>query len=259
MNYAALTDLLDFGEGGFVALVLVLMRVGAIAALLPGFGEQNIPMRIRLLVTLAFTAIVWPSVAATLPGGQTLAQMPGLMVTEAAIGLLIGISIRLLVLALQLAGSIAAQSVSISQIAGAGATPDPMPAMGNLLVMTGLALVMALGLPEKVALAMIDSYRIFPAGLMPSGGDVASWGVAHVAASFALALTMAAPFLVASFAYNVGLGAINRAMPSLMVAFIGAPLITGVAILLLGLAAPTILLVWSGRMDMVLGNPMGAP
>lgn len=259
MNYEALTGLLDYSEAGFVALVLVLMRVGAIATLLPGFGEQNIPMRLRLLVTLAFTAIVWPAVAPTVTGVQTLAQMPALMIIEALIGLLIGISIRLLVLALQLAGSIAAQSVSVSQIAGAGATPDPMPAVGNLLVITGLALVMALGLHMKAAMAIIESYQVIPVGLLPSGSDVAQWGVAHVASAFALALTLAAPFLVTSFAYNVGLGAINRAMPSLMVAFIGAPLITGVAILLLALAAPTMLLVWNERVDLILANPMGPP
>lgn len=259
MNMEALAALLDFSQPGFVGLVLVLMRVGAVSALLPGFGEQSIPMRVRLLVTLAFTAIVWPVVAGQMPQSVSVAQMPGLMVTEAAVGLLIGISIRLLVLALQLAGSIAAQSTSVTQIAGAGVTPDPMPAVGNLLVMTGLALVLATGLHVKAALAMIESYRIVPAGLLPAGSDVAEWGVARVSSAFALAFTLSGPFLVASFAYNLGLGAINRAMPTLLVAFVGAPLITGVAILLLALGAPVMLLVWNGQMDAVLGNPLGLP
>jgi len=256
MNLDALAQLLDFTQPAFVALVLVFTRVGAIATLLPGFGEQHIPMRVRLLVALSFTAIVWPAVSNAIPA-VTLAEMPLEILTEAAIGLLIAIAIRLMVLALQLAGSIAAQSVSISQIAGSGATPDPMPAIGNLLTMTGITLILASGLHIKVAMAIIDSYRIFPAGALPSGGDAATWGVARVSASFALALTLASPFLVASFAYNAGLGAINRAMPSLMVAFIGAPLITAVAILLLLLSAPLLLTVWGAAMDAVLANPAG--
>ncbi len=255
---AALVRLLDFSEPAFVGLVLVFARVGAISALLPGFGEQSLPIRVRLLVALAFTAIVWPAVAGTMPRAG-LAVMPVLIVIEAGIGILIGISIRLLVLALQLAGSIAAQSTSITQIAGAGVTPDPMPAVGNLLVLTGLALVLASGLHIKAAMAIIDSYRILPAGLVPSGGDVATWGVARVSQSFALAFTLAGPFLVASFAYNLGLGAINRAMPTLLVAFVGAPLITGVAIILLLLGAPVMLQVWSGQMDRVLASPLALP
>ncbi len=253
----ALVELLDFSEPAFTGAVLVLMRVGAVTSLLPGFGEQSIPMKIRLLVALAFTAIVWPVVSPTL--AIPMSDLPLTMVKEAMIGLMIGISIRILVMALQLAGSIAAQSTSISQVAGAGATPDPMPAVGNLLVMTGLALVLVSGLHIKAASAMIESYNILPVGTLPAGSDVASWGTAHVSAAFALALSLAAPFVVASFAYNVGLGAINRAMPSLMVAFIGAPAITAGAILLLLLAAPTMLIFWNEHMNAVLANPLGMP
>ena len=44
--------------------ILVFVRVGAIAALLPGFGEQVIPARVRLGVAFAFALVVWPMVAA---------------------------------------------------------------------------------------------------------------------------------------------------------------------------------------------------
>lgn len=240
-----------------VSAFLVFMRVGSVASLLPGFGEQSIPMRIRLLVALAFTAIVWPVVSGSFD--ISMQNMPVAMLTESAIGIMIGISIRLVVMALQLAGSIAAQSTSVSQIAGASATPDPMPAIGNILVMAGLALVLVSGLHVKAAVAMITSYEIMPPGFLPVGADVAAWGVAHVASAFALAITLASPFIVASFAYNVGLGAINRAMPSLMVAFIGAPAITAGAMLMLALAAPTMLSFWNGQMDLVLADPLGMP
>jgi len=256
----ALFEILDFSEPAFIGLVLVIMRVGATTALLPGFGEQSIPMRIRLLVMLCFTAIVWPSVSSLFIGAEyNMAGLPRLMIVETAIGLMLGIAIRLLVMALQLAGSIAAQSTSISQIAGASATPDPMPAMGNLLVMAGLTLVLVSGLHVKAAMAMIISYKTFPPGILPLASGIAEWGTAHVASAFAMALGLASPFIVASFAYNIGLGAINRAMPSLMVAFIGAPAITAGAILLLLLSAPVILVFWNERVDTVLLNPFGLP
>jgi flagellar biosynthetic protein FliR len=253
----ALAQILDFSEPAMVSAFLVLMRVGSVSALLPGFGEQSIPMRIRLLVALAFTAIVWPVVSPDF--NISLQAMPMLMLTESAIGIMIGISIRLIVMALQLAGSIAAQSTSIAQVAGSGATPDPMPAIGNILVMAGLTLVLVSGLHVKAALAMINSYEIMPPGFFPTGRDAAEWGTAHVASAFALALTLASPFIVASFAYNIGLGAINRAMPSLMVAFIGAPAITAGAILMLLLASPILLDFWNDHMGLVLANPLGMP
>ncbi|MEM8699663.1 MAG: flagellar biosynthetic protein FliR, partial [Pseudomonadota bacterium] len=55
------------------------------------------------------------------------------------------------------------------------------------------------------------------------------------------------------------LGAINRAMPQLMVAFVGAPAITAGGLALLALAAPLILTLWLDRLDQALAFPLGAP
>lgn len=253
----ALVQILSFTEPAFTSAFLVLMRVGTVSALLPGFGEQSIPMRIRLLIALAFTAIIWPAVYPQFT--DISASTPAMIIRESGVGFLIGISIRLMLMALQLAGSIAAQSTSVAQVAGSGVMPDPMPAIGNILVMSGIVLVLVTGLHIKVANALIASYQVFPPGFLPTGRDVADWGTSQVSAAFALAFTLSAPFLVASFAYNIGLGAINRAMPSLMVAFIGAPAITAGAILMLLLASPVMLAFWLERMDMLLASPLGVP
>ena len=87
--------------------------------------------------------------------------------------------------------------------------------------------------------------------------DVAAWAVARVAQSFALGFALAAPFVIAAFAYNLALGAINRAMPQLMVAMVGAPAITGGALALLMLAAPVILPLWLGLLQARLADPFG--
>ena len=149
-----------------------------------------------------------------------------------------------MVIALQLAGSIAAQSTALAQIFGAGVTPDPMPAIGNILMLAGITLAVASGLHVKAAIAMARSYEILPMGLPVPAADVAAWGTARVAQAFALGFSLAAPFVIAGFAYNLALGAINRAMPQLMVAFIGAPAITAGGLLILMLAAPVILHFW---------------
>ena len=105
---------------------------------------------------------------------------------------------------------------------------------------------------------MARSYEILPMGLPVPAADVAAWGTARVAQAFALGFSLAAPFVIAAFAYNLALGAINRAMPQLMVAFIGAPAITAGGLLILMLAAPVILHFWIGRMDLALADPLGA-
>ncbi len=255
-----LAEILQQSEASLAGLILVFVRVAAAVALMPGFGEQAIPSRVRLMAAIGFTLVVWPMVAPNLSEiNPALPSMGGLVVIEAGIGFLIGISLRLLVMAIQFAGSVAAQSTAITQVAGVGVTPDPMPAIGNILMLGGLALALVTGLHIKASLAIASTYELFPLGTIPIAGDIAEWGTARVAGVFAFGFTLAAPFVIASFAYNLALGAINRAMPTLLVAFVGAPLITAGALLILLLAGPTIIVVWNERLDLLLTNPLGMP
>lgn len=156
---AELPRLIDMGEAAAWMAYLVFFRVGAAMALLPAFGEQIVPTRIRLVATLAFTLILAPTLAdrpLPPPGFAALG-------IEVAAGLMIGAGLRLLVIALQIAGSIAAQSTSLSQIFGSMGA-DPQPAMGAILTMAGLALAVSTGLHLRVVELFILSYDLLPPG-----------------------------------------------------------------------------------------------
>ena len=264
--FIALGRLMSFSENDIHTLMAVFTRVGAVVGLLPGFGERSIPTRVRLVAAIAFTAIVWPAISPGLAGGGAsfggagpigepesglAAPLPlgRLLLAEAAAGLMLGVAIRMLLWAMQFAGSIAAQATSVLQIFGSGATPDPMPAIGNLLTIAAIALAVVGDLHIKAALAMIGSYQVLPLGVFPVAGDLAEWGVARAAAAFGLAFSLSAPFLILGLVYNIALGAISRAMPQLMVVLIGAPAIVSISILLLMLAAPVMLTHWTGMLD----------
>ena len=96
-----------------------------------------------------------------------------------------------------------------------------------------------------------------PRGKFTTGEVLSEWGVAQVARAFTLAFTLAAPFIILSVLYNVALGAINNAMPQLMVAFVGAPVITAGGLFLLLVSSPLILSDWVRTMEVFLSNPFG--
>lgn len=235
---------------------IVFLRVGPVMSLFPGFGDQGVPVRVRLALAAMLTAVTAPAIAAG-PGG-VLAGLPPpywLLATETGIGLLLGIGLRLFLIALQTAGAMAAQAMSLSQIVGS-AGAEPMPAMGHFLAMGGLALAFALGLHVRAAQMMILSYDLFPLGQAPAAAAVAGWGVARVAHAFGLAFTLAAPFVIVSVLYNLTLGIVNRAMPQLMVVFVGAPVITGAGLALLMLLAPMMLTLWMEALSAFVANPL---
>ena len=255
----ALGDLLQISRAALTIGALVFMRVGAVMAVLPAFGEQSIPQRLRLVLALALTIVVAPAVAPGISTGNAgNAWMLNFLFSEVVIGLSIGVLIRLFIIALQIAGAIAAQSTSLSQIFGTNAI-EPLPAIGHVMVIGGLALAVMSGLHVYVVSALIRSYEIFPAGQFPVAAILADWGMSHVGAAFSLAVTLAAPFVIASFVYNLALGAINKAMPQLMVAFVGAPAITAGGLIILALSLPILLGVWQENLLNFLNNPFGAP
>mgnify|MGYP006292130581 FL=1 len=252
-----LAEATAIGEQALWVGIAVFLRVGAAMAVLPAFGEQSLSVRVRLGAAIALTLLVAPAVAPAVPQAD-IGALLRLLVTETLVGLALGLILRLLILTLQIAGTIAAQSTSLAQLFG-GAAAEPLPAIGHLLVVSGLALAAMADLHVHVAAALIGTYTLIPAGTLLAPGAMAEIGVGHVAHAFALAFTLASPFVLGALVYNLALGAINRAMPLLMVAFVGAPAITAAGLALLAITAPIMLEMWHRALLATLADPFGPP
>jgi flagellar biosynthetic protein FliR len=253
-----LMPLLPFSQSVLWTGFVVFVRVSAMMAAMPAFGDQAVPMRVRLALSLAFTTIVAPAAThgpLVLPRGVIDAL--SIAGPEVISGLVFGLFLRFFILALQIAGSIAAQSTSLSQLFGGSAGVDPLPAIGHLLVVGGTALAVMAGLHVQVAAYMIQTYEMVPVGTILRGDLIVELGLLEVRRIFELGFSLAAPFLIASLVYNIVLGVINRAMPQLMVSFVGAPAITAGGMLLLLLTAPILLGIWHAAFVEFLAAPFG--
>jgi flagellar biosynthetic protein FliR len=252
---SAFQTLLDLLGPAAWAGFAVFVRVSAAVIVLPALGERMLSVRVRLMVAVMLSAAVAPAVIPELPLPEI---SPGaalrILMTETISGLFLGLALRLFILALQTAGAIAAQSTSLSQIMGQAGV-DPLPAIGHILNIAALALLMITGFHLKAIEFLVLSYEILPPFQFPDPAAVAEAGRDRVARSFALAFSLAAPFLILSVLYNLTLGAINRAMPQLMVAFVGAPVITLGSIALLFVSAPFMLTVWLTALETFLSGP----
>jgi len=255
----ALALLLPVGQSMLWTGLAVLIRIGAVMAVLPAFGDQPVPTRVRLTLALMFTVVVAPAVAPEIPPmPDDVLGAAALLGPEALTGLFFGLFLRFFILVLQIAGTIAAQSVSLSQIFGGTAVVDPQPAIGHILVVAGTALAALLGLHVQAAAYMINSYVMVPFGTALEPDMVAAIGMAEVTRCFALGFTLAAPFLIATLIYNLVLGVINRAMPQLMVSFVGAPALTAGGVFLFFLTAPLMLAIWVAAFQGFMASPFEA-
>jgi flagellar biosynthetic protein FliR len=236
----------------------VFLRVGALVFVAPGFGESYVPTRIKLAISVSFTLIVFPAVegvASPVPSGFW--GVAKLAMPEVLSGLLFGLGLRFFVFSLQIAGSIAGQSTSLAQLFGGANGADAQAAIGHVLVAAGLAMAALMGLHVLFARYILQSYQMVPIGILIPSQTMVSLGVSEVARAFSLGFQLSAPFLIASLIYNVTLGVINRAMPQLMVSFVGAPAITAGAILLLSLGGPLLISIWYQAFYVFVEMPFG--
>src|SRR6478609_7671676 len=156
--------------------MLVFARVGAMVMLLPGFGEANIPARIKLGIALLLTLIILPlHRAAYQIDMQSMTSLVVLMFHEIIIGVVLGATARVTLSALQVAGSVIAQQLGLGFVTSVDPTQGQQGLLiGNFLTILGLTLLFATDSHHLVIAALNESYSIFSPGEAMASGDVAS-------------------------------------------------------------------------------------
>jgi flagellar biosynthetic protein FliR len=232
-------NLTEFLPANAFAALLVFARIGSAMMLLPGFGEVYVPQRYRLLFALIFSGLLLPVLAPVLPPmPQSPAQLALVLGGELVIGVFIGTLTRLILTALQTAGQLISIQMGLSNAQIFNPLADAQEAIPSAFyTMLGVLLMFLTNLHHLMLRGLVDSYAVFVPGHLPPVGDLSQAIAASVAASFRLAMEIAAPFIVLGMVFFVGLGLIARLVPQLQVLFITQPLQIMGGLLLLGLLA----------------------
>lgn len=228
------------------AYLLVFARVGAALALLPGFSAAYVTVRVRLIFALALTLVVQPVVSHTLPAlPDSPAALALLVAAEVTVGSFIAVLARIVVGALQVAGTFIAYFSSLANALVQDPVADQQTStISGFLGTVGLVLIFVSDLHHLMLRAVVGSYDRFPAGTMLPTDGFAEAVTAAVAASMVIGLQLSAPFLVVALVYNVGLGLLGRLMPQLPVFFFGMPIQISFQIWAMALTISGIMLVF---------------
>ncbi len=234
----------QFLPGFLFPYLLVFARLGAAMTIMPPIGEQTISQRVRLLLALAMTVVVKPVVDDTLPPiPDGPAALLLLLAGEIFIGVYFGTLARIIVLALVVAGTIAAFMSSLAN----AMVNDPVSgqqsaAMASLMLLTGLTLLFATELHHLLIRGLVDSYSLFIPGELPPIGDFTEVITRLVASSFLIGFQLAAPFVVISIVMFVSMGFIARMIPTIQVFFIVLPLQILASLAILGITLSGLML-----------------
>ena len=243
----SLTDLI---LGQAYALLLVLARVGVTFAVLPGLGETSAPAMLKTGLALGMTLLLLPVVEPLLPPRpDTGPELVLLLAAEVLNGLWFGWLARVLTTSLPVAGQFIADFAGLSNIL----QPSPdlggqTTALSRLYEVAVPALILCSGLYTVPLSALAGYYRLMPPGTPLWASDSAALTIAAVSESFALALRLASPFVLAAIAWNTAVGLVARLVPKLQIYFVAMPGQIGLGLLLFAWIAAPLTGVWMEAM-----------
>jgi flagellar biosynthetic protein FliR len=236
---------------GIFAFLLVFVRIGTAAMIMPGLGDSFVPQNIRLYIALGLSLVISPVIQPYIPSPVPgMSVMFALLIMEFVIGLFIGTISRVLMVALDTAGMLISMSSGLSnaQIFNPALAMQGS-IMGAFLSVTGVMVLFATNLHHLLIYGLVESYIMFPVGGVPDTGSMAEMMTRAVSASFLTGFQMAIPFIVLTLVLYIGMGVLSRLMPQIQVFILALPVQIVLSLITLSLTLSAMFLFWMSRFE----------
>lgn len=214
----------------------ILVRVSVLSFLLPFFGARGIPTLWKAGFSLMLAALLTPVVP---PPGflpVTILQVVQGVLSEALMGFLLALGVKLFLSSVQLAGQFLGFQMGFNMARAI----DPqgggqISILSQFLYVFTVLVFFSVNGHHLFIRALASSFYTVPPNTFHLNPSLLPSLVKIGSEMFFIALKMAAPVMVALFLSNLCLGIVARTVPQVNILMIGFPLNIGLGLMLLGL------------------------
>jgi len=221
-------------------VLLIFLRVAGILFSAPILDTATIPVTFKAGLGLAVSILLLPVVdAVVVVADLNLLGFVIGIVSEIAIGVTIGLSVKLLFTGIQLAGQVAGHQMgfAIANVVDP-ATSLQIPILAQVYNLTAMLVFLAINAHHMFFSALVDSYSLIPPLSMHFSPQLAGM-MMHLAANmFVVAIKVGAPLIAVMLLVSVGLGLIARTVPQIHIFIVGMPLKIMVGLVFMIIVAP---------------------
>jgi len=222
----------------FQSFLVLVSRIGGIVAAFPMLGGRTVPAQIKIALVVMLGIALSPLIRLP-PMSRDALEMTAGLASELVIGLVIGLAVRLLFGALEVAGDLLGTQMGFSAIQ----LVDPMTNQQSAVISEYFRIIaslvfLSINAHLVVVAAIVTSYDAIPpfgATLSSAIGEEVIELSRHM---FVIALQLAAPVLVAMVLINLLLAMLGRAVAQVNVFVLSFPITIMGGLLVLGLALP---------------------
>jgi len=213
--------------------LVILLRSSIFVTLIPIIGGKELPKQFRIGFAVFIAILLTPVVKVEIHENSILM----LIVKELLVGFAFGFTIRVIFMAVNLAGQLMSQSIGLS--AGSVFNPEigQSTQISEVLGTISMLYFLVLDVHHEVIYIFVKSYELLPAGQL----NIES--VIPVVLSlgnkmFVLALKIGAPVIVGLLITNILIGFLSKVAPQMNIYFIALPLNIFVGLLLIIMGMP---------------------
>lgn len=198
--------------------MMAFIRAGGLLLMTPVFSGKTIPVPVRIAIAgfLAYAAGGFVSVRTPIPADMLTLILGSFH--ELMTGLLMGLAVRLVFFAIEIAGQIISTEIGLVM----SAQLDPVSqnsstSIGTALFYLGSLLFLLSGAHHTMFAAFLRSFSISPPGSVGFSGAAGEVFVQTTGSIFLIAVQMAAPILATNFVVTLSFAILGKAAPSMNV------------------------------------------
>lgn len=212
--------------------ILILLRAGIAAAMLPFLGGGNVPAIFRIGFALGISILLTPIIQL----GGNIEQVPVLVLREAVLGAALGGTTRAIFYGVEMAGQLASNAMGLSIATVFNPEIGQSTEVSRLFGLIALLVFLAVDGHHDLIAILVRSYEVLPPGALNI--KAAAFLVITIGPRLLVfALTVAAPVVVMMLIVNLLLGFLAKAAPQMNVFFVGYPvyIFAGFMVILFGI------------------------
>ncbi len=206
----------------FYTFLWPMLRISALLMAAPLFSLDALSIRIRVMLALAVTFLVYPLVEWPVidpVSAEGLVQI----VNQLFIGAMMGLMLQVAIGAISLAGQTIAGSMGLSMASMVDPNIGNVPVISQFLVIMSTLIFLGFGGHVIMISMIVDSFTSVPIGQFILGQATYGKVIAWSGMMFLGGVLLALPVMVSLLFINIGLGIVTRAAPSLNIFSVGFP------------------------------------
>jgi len=220
--------------------LLIFLRIGAILFTVPIFGSRAIPPLFKIALSFAVSLLLYPLLNLSLfPVQLDVIPLVLLIISEVILGVIIGLSVRMVFAGVQLAGQLVGfqMGLAMANIIDPS-TSEQLPLLGELNNIIALLIFLTINAHHWFLRAIADSFRLIPPLSIHFSSSVMDQLVTLGGEMFVIAIKVGAPVIAALFLMSVAFGVAARTVPQMNIFFVAMPVKIIVGLLFLSFSFP---------------------